>query len=229
MKLKKIIDWLDKVLEPEKFKDVSNNGIQVARSTDEIKTVAFAVDASVESVKGAAIAGAELLVVHHGISWGGGIERLTGGVYNVVKAAMDSDIAIFASHLPLDANKRCGNNWEIARSLKLSKIEKAFNYHGNVIGVKGVGPDGIVYGICSGGAGDFAAEAKDLGCDIFITGEANWGDVIAAENVNMPMLCCGHYESEVFGVAALAREMAKDLGINTVFIERGDESEKEPE
>ena len=95
MKLAQIAAWLDRELELSKFDDVSNNGLQIAREGDDVKVVAFAVDGSVASVKAAAAAGAQLLVVHHGISWGGGIRRLTDGAYNVVKAAMDANLALY--------------------------------------------------------------------------------------------------------------------------------------
>ena len=220
MKLKKITDWLDKVLHLDEYADdVSNNGVQIARVGDEVTRVAFAVDASVKSVQAAAKAGAQLLVVHHGISWGGGIRRLTGGSYNVVHAAIAADLALYAAHLPLDANKDFGNNWELAREMKLKKITPAFNYHGHTIGVVGVTFDGKKkVGICSGGAGEFAADAKALGCDLFITGEANWGDVIAAENIGMKMDCRGHYETETYGVKALAKAMKSALKIQTIFV-----------
>ena len=104
VKLKKIVDWLDKTLEVKAFSDVSNNGVQIARTGEDVAKVAFGVDASVRTVRAAAAAGAQLLVVHHGISWGGGIQRITDGVYNVVKAAMDANLALYAVHLPLDAN-----------------------------------------------------------------------------------------------------------------------------
>ena len=81
MKLLRIAEWLNRTLRVAAFDDVSNNGVQIARRGDEVRTVAFAVDASVRAVAAAAKAGAQLLVVHHGISWGGGIRRLEGGVY----------------------------------------------------------------------------------------------------------------------------------------------------
>ena len=218
MKLSRIVDWLDRFLDLKAFDDVSNNGVQIARRGEDVKLVAFAVDASVASVEKAAAAGAGLLVVHHGISWGGGVKRLTGGVYNVVKAAIDSDLAVYAAHLPLDANKVCGNNWELARYFALKDIKPAFSYHGNVIGVTGVNAQGRKIGVCSGGAGEFAPEAKALGCDLYVTGEASWGDRIAAENVGMPMVCGGHYETETFGVKGLAREMKKRLRIPVKFL-----------
>ena len=230
MKLEKIISWLDKTLKVANFDDVSNNGLQVDRTAHEVRTVAFAVDASVRAVEQAAKAGAQLLVVHHGISWGGGIKRLTGGVGNVVKASMKANLAIAAYHLPLDAHPTLGNNAQLAKLLGLKRVKPAFSYHGNVIGVIGtVGairsvdiggriisiPKGVV-GVCSGGAGEFAEEAKRLGCDLYLTGEASWGDVIAAENCGMKMICAGHYETEVFGVRALSKTMKKALKLRTV-------------
>ena len=137
-------------------------------------------------------------------------------------------------HLPLDANERCGNNWEIARFLRLVQVKPAFNYHGNVIGVTGLASrtgevtlgtqtfrlkKGERVGVCSGGAGDFAAAAKELGCTVFVTGEASWGDVIAAQNAEASLVCCGHYETETFGVKAVAAVMEKELGLDTVFVD----------
>ena len=49
-----------------------------------------------------------------------------------------------------------------------------------------------------GGAGEFAEEAKALGCRLYVTGEASWGDVIAAdtfaagEKVDVTGLTKGH-------------------------------------
>lgn len=241
MKLEKITDWLDRTLKVSDFDDVSNNGVQIERdrSMDEKNAkpvVAFAVDASVRAVKAAANAGAQLLVVHHGISWGGGIRRVSGGVGRVIREAVKSNIEIYACHLPLDAHERLGNNAQLAKLFGLRNVRKAFSYHGNVIGFIGEG-DGvmvnkavktivptveadfkgsILVGVCSGGAGEFVEEAKLLGCDVYITGEASWGDMIAAENCGMTMLCLGHYETEVFGVRAVAAEMRKALKVKTV-------------
>ena len=234
MKIEKIISWLDRTLKVADFDDVSNNGLQVDRTAHEVRIVAFAVDASVRAVEAAAKAGAQLLVVHHGISWGGGIKRLEGGVGNVVRAAIERHIAICAYHLPLDAHPTLGNNAQLAKLLGLKKTRPAFNYHGNVIGLVGVleslealevlglpeksarlkAP--LTLGLCSGGAGEFAEEAKNLGCDLYLTGEASWGDVIAAENCGMKMVCAGHYETEVFGVRALAGAMRRALKVNAV-------------
>jgi len=223
MKLEKILEWTERLLACEKFDDVSNNGLQIARRGDDVKCVAFAVDASARSVEKAIAAGAELLIVHHGISWGGGIRRVTEGAYEVIERAIKGNLAVAGYHLPLDANRAVGNNWELARFLKLKRVESAFSYHGNVIGVTGYNAHGKKIGVCSGGAGEFAADAKALGCDLYVTGEANWGDRIAAENVGMPMICAGHYATETFGVKALMKKMRAALKVKTIFIGRDEE------
>ena len=234
MNIAKIESWLNRTLDVAAFDDVSNNGIQIESSggvAAEVTRVAFAVDASVRAIEAAAAAGAQLLVVHHGISGGGGVKRITGGVYGVVKAAMGADLALYACHLPLDAHPRLGNNAQIARLLGLSNLRPAFSYHGNVIGLVGesravrrveIGdrtvhvPRGMKVGVCSGGAGEFAEEARRLGCGLYVTGEASWGDVVAAENCGMKMVCCGHYGTEVFGVRAVAGAMKRALKVGTV-------------
>ena len=214
MKLTKITEWLDRTLCVGDFDDVSNNGLQLVRSGGDVRRVAVAVDASLRAVEAAAESEADLLVVHHGISWGGGIRRIDGGIYRVVRAAMDADIAIYACHLPLDAHPALGNNAGLARNLGLKKLRKAFSYHGNVIGLVGMDPMGRKIGVCSGGAGEFAEEAKRLGCDEYVTGEASWGDVIAAQNAGIRMTCLGHYETEVHGVRAVANAMRRALKLH---------------
>jgi len=216
MKLAEITAWLDRTLNCAAFDDVSNNGLQIDREGDEIEAVAFGVDASVAFLERAAKAGAQLCVVHHGISWGGGIRRLTGSDYAVVHAAMAHNLALYAVHLPLDADPAVGNNRELARAWGLADCEPAFSYHGHIIGLIGRLKDGRRVGVCSGGAGEFAVEAKACGCDLYVTGEANWGERIAAQNVGMKMICAGHYETETYGVAALARLFAARLPLRVV-------------
>ena len=242
MTLEKIVGWLDRTLDVAAFDDVSNNGLQVARTAApprdaDVRRVAFAVDASARRVREAAAAGAQLLVVHHGLSWGGGVTRIVGGVYNVVKAAMDADLAVYACHLPLDAHPTLGNNAQIAKLLGLTRTRPAFAYRGRAIGLTGEAASlkslaplaafasleplsglsprrRLRVGVCSGGGGGFAEEAQRLGCDVLVTGEADWGEVVAAENCGMRMLCCGHYETEVFGVRALAAALTKALKVD---------------
>ncbi|PAU82669.1 Nif3-like dinuclear metal center hexameric protein [Halorubrum salipaludis] len=98
--------------------DASANGLQVGSDEGEIERVAFAVDAADATIEAAADAGADALVVHHGISWGG-IERVTGRTYDRVEALAERDIALYVSHLPLDGHPDLGNAAGVAEEIGL--------------------------------------------------------------------------------------------------------------
>jgi putative NIF3 family GTP cyclohydrolase 1 type 2 len=49
--------------------DSSLNGLQADNDGSDVRKVAFAVDACLESIERAAAAGAGLLFVHHGLFW----------------------------------------------------------------------------------------------------------------------------------------------------------------
>ncbi|WP_123621890.1 Nif3-like dinuclear metal center hexameric protein [Halorubrum sp. CSM-61] len=102
--------------------DASANGLQVGSDRGEIDRVAFAVDAADATIEAAADAGADVLVVHHGISWGG-IDRVTGRTYDRIAALAEHDIALYVSHLPLDGHPDLGNAAGVAAELGLGDRE----------------------------------------------------------------------------------------------------------
>ncbi|HRR03392.1 MAG TPA: Nif3-like dinuclear metal center hexameric protein, partial [Treponemataceae bacterium] len=79
MTAKELGRWFDHLLECDRFEagDPSKNGLQVENDGAGITRVAFAVDACLETIERAAAAGADMLVVHHGLFWKD-IERVTG-------------------------------------------------------------------------------------------------------------------------------------------------------
>jgi dinuclear metal center YbgI/SA1388 family protein len=102
--------------------DASANGVQVGSDRGEVERVAFAVDAAEATIQAAADADADVLVVHHGISWGG-IDRVTGRTYDRVAALAAHDISLYVSHLPLDGHPDLGNAAGVAAELGLDDRE----------------------------------------------------------------------------------------------------------
>ncbi len=101
--------------------DRSLNGLQV-EGRARIERAAFAVDASLDTIRAAARAKAEILVVHHGLFWSRN-ERITGVMRKRIGALVESELSLYAAHLPLDCHEEVGNNVEIARLLGL-EIER---------------------------------------------------------------------------------------------------------
>ncbi len=114
------------------------NGLQVA-GPGEVRRIAAAVDLSLRAIRAAVDGGAELLLVHHGIFWGG-LRPLTGAHFTRVEALMQAKMGVYSSHLPLDRHPAIGNNILLARELGL-KPEAGFAKHDGIeIGLRGNGP-----------------------------------------------------------------------------------------
>jgi dinuclear metal center YbgI/SA1388 family protein len=132
-----IASHLDELLHTGEIPDYSNalNGIQVETDA-EITRVAAAVDARERTITSAIEAGANLLVVHHGLFWGG-LQPLRGPNLRRVRSLITSNLALYSSHLPLDAHPDLGNNVLLARELGLTPSSGFARYKTIDIGVAG--------------------------------------------------------------------------------------------
>lgn len=133
-----IVAALDTELRTRDITDYSgaHNGLQVANQSN-ITRVATAVDASRDTIRDAAASGANLLIVHHGLFWGG-VQPITGVTYERLRLLLDHDIALYSSHLPLDAHPTLGNNTQLATALNLVPTAPFAEHNGFAIGVRGI-------------------------------------------------------------------------------------------
>jgi dinuclear metal center YbgI/SA1388 family protein len=129
--------YTDQLLETAACPDYPNamNGLQITTSKP-IKAIAAAVDFSTRTIEGAVASGANLLLVHHGMFWGGP-ERLVDAAYRRLRFLIEHDVAVYSSHLPLDRHPSLGNNVLLAKQLGLEP-SGSFARHGEIsIGVSG--------------------------------------------------------------------------------------------
>jgi putative NIF3 family GTP cyclohydrolase 1 type 2 len=163
-----------------------------------------------------------------------------------MKSAIEGDLALYSSHLPLDLHPRFGNNVLIAKALGLSGLRAALELRGEVVGVVGkIKPtsrdrfEALVSGavgsgvhvapggpemiqsvlIVSGGAGNEVTRAAALGVDAFVTGEGPHWSYTAAEEAGINLFYAGHYATETFGVKALAADLSRKTGLPWSFLD----------
>jgi dinuclear metal center YbgI/SA1388 family protein len=135
--LGRIAEHLDTLLRTSEVPDYPGalNGIQVEHAGP-VTRCAVAVDASVRTIEGAIAAGANLLVVHHGLYWSG-VQPLRGRFYERVRLLLQHDVAVYASHLPLDLHPSLGNNALFARALGLEPNAPFARFQNISVGVMG--------------------------------------------------------------------------------------------
>lgn len=248
MTFTKLENWLTTTLDHASWTgaDVALNGLQVARQGDQVTRVAFAVDASLQSFERAVAAQAQVLVVHHGLYWGQPL-ALTGSHYRRLKYLLDHDLALYASHLPLDAHPTLGNNAGLAAALGLEAIEPFGDYHGRKIGCLGRLPQPLTLeevcdvlfhgrenalqilpfgkkkvttvGLISGGATREVEQAIAAGLDLYVTGDADHTIYHQALEAGLNVISGGHYATETWGVRQLGQALQKQTGVPTVFLD----------
>jgi dinuclear metal center YbgI/SA1388 family protein len=132
-----IASYLDAVLGTETIPDYPGafNGIQVANQGS-ITRIAASVDVSRRVIDAAIRGGADLLLVHHGMMWGG-VQRITGSVYHRLRLLLAHNVAVYSSHLPLDAHPTFGNNVLLARTFGLEPSGGFARYRTIDVGIRG--------------------------------------------------------------------------------------------
>lgn len=135
--LDEITVYLDGLLRTSEIPDYDRaiNGLQFANS-GKVARVAAAVDFSKFAVREAAARGATLLLVHHGMFWGG-LQPFIGERRERLAQLVTHDIAVYSSHLPLDAHPELGNNALLARELGLRPEGGFARFQQLEIGVSG--------------------------------------------------------------------------------------------
>ena len=129
--------YADGLLETQNVPDYANavNGVQFYNQSP-IRKIVAAVDISTRTIQGTVASGANLLVVHHGMFWGG-LEPIIGAHYRRVRMLIDADIAVYASHLPLDRHPTLGNNMLLAKELGLQPSAPFAHFENTFIGLCG--------------------------------------------------------------------------------------------
>ena len=226
----------DRILETKKFRDYpgAKNGLQVSHGRP-IKKIGWAVDADLESIRKAGRGKVDFLIVHHGLFWGSSTldQKIRA---KRIREAKRLGVAIYSSHLPLDAHPELGNSTGLLRALGLAKynprpfgkamgreigwkvegcrwklsdlVNRVTRATGRKAVVLGRGPKVCrKIGIVTGGFGDLDQVVK-AGLDTLITGEVDYPTEVKAKELGINLILGGHRETEVFGVRSMAKLLA---------------------
>lgn len=244
MKRDELVAYLDDYLQVKTIEDRSNNGLQVEGAA-EVGRLAFAVDAGLAAFEAANRAGAQMLIVHHGLFWSKPI-MVTGVHRRRLQELFSGNISLYASHLPLDFHAEVGNNATLATWLDLENTGSFGDYKGQPAGFAGQLPSPLSLdkfvalveeqlgepvvkvwpfgqdtvqrvGVVSGSASFLVGQAAQAGLDVYLTGEMSHNDYHQARELNINVVFGGHYATETSGLKALADHLSAQFGLDTDF------------
>lgn len=245
MRRDELVSWLDRYLKILEFKDNSMNGLQV-EGAERVSKIGAAVDGVQVTFEKARAEGVDFLLVHHGLWWGAPFP-IVGYQKKRLETLFGAGISLYAAHLPLDAHPEVGNNAVLANQLGLVELQPFIVPKYGPVGFVGkfaaskplsqvkdhlgqlTGMEPLVHaggkeevfrvGIISGAAAGNIADAKALGCDLFITGEPGHQYFHEALELGINVIYAGHYDTETFGVKALAQRIQDEFDIPWVFLD----------
>jgi dinuclear metal center YbgI/SA1388 family protein len=236
--LVEVKEYLDQLLQVAGL-DESGNGLVIG-GRPSVTKVGLAVNCSFQAIEGAAERGCDLLVTHHA-AWSHIDLHLSEQKYDRLRQL---GINYYAAHECLDLAREFGTADALARAVRVA-VQDTFDLDGEAIAVHGVttghfvefvtrvgsqlgtqplrwkntdsfGHVGLIPGW--GGQTNWMAQAQELGCDTFLTGEANMFGILFAKETGMNLVVAGHYATETPGVMALSTRIARDLELDVTFI-----------
>lgn len=243
MKLEALVNYLDGLLEPGKFRDYCPNGLQV-EGRDEVRRIVAGVTASQALLDVAVARGADAVIVHHGYFWKGEDGRVTGIRRQRLRTLLGHEISLLAYHLPLDAHPQLGNNAQLAAELGwqaegrfgeqdigwlgrpnevetlstlTARVGRQFGRAPLVIGDAEKTIRRIAW--CSGGAQGYFEQAIALGVDAYLSGEISEQTVHLARESGVAYIAAGHHASERGGIRALAAHLDGRDGLACEFVD----------
>ena len=221
MKLNDFMAAMETIAPKELACSWDNPGLLIGTEKAEISKVLVALDCSVQTAREAIEWGADLLLTHHPVFFGG-VKRIapddpdTAGAYMLIR----NGIGLFAAHTNLDSADG-GVNDCLAETLGLQNIEKLLPDNLGRIGmlpasmpfidfartveqklgtrVRITGSDTTSVqriALVGGSASEDMFAAKAAGADAFITGEMKHHLAIQAGAMGLCIIEAGHYETE---------------------------------
>lgn len=215
MTVKEIYEYLDSIAPFDTAEEWDNCGLIVGSYEKEVKKIYIALDVTSEALKEAISFGADLVITHHPLIFAPVSNVLSD---SLVYKAVASGMSFIASHTCLDKADG-GVNHCLAeavgiKNLKTSANDEFLKYGeielctaeefakkiksalGGAVSFTDSGKTIKTVALCSGGGGDLVAEAKNMGADAFLTGEAKHHEYLYSSDFGISMFVAGHFETE---------------------------------
>ena len=248
VKLNELNNYLNQLLQVERFSDYCPNGLQV-EGKEKVMHIVTGVTASYNLLQAAYETNADAILVHHGYFWRGESQPIVGIKKRRIQFLLQHEISLLAYHLPLDAHVEFGNNVMLAKQLGLTikgwTGQKNKN-EPNLIALAELSQPLMLkdfvetvnstlkrtaqvigdlqkpvqkIALCTGAAQGYIEQALEAGADVYISGEISEPTVHFAREMGIAYVSAGHHATERYGVQALGEHLTQKFGLKHTFID----------
>lgn len=219
----------------ENAADFDNVGLLVGDPDTEIRAAVVSLDCTDAAIEKAVRAGADVIVTHHPVIFGG-IKSVTADSRSPIIKLIKNGISAISMHTnldvsaggvndvlcsviglldvePLDADGFTIRKGRLKSAVSASRFAERLKsvLHGSVGYCL---PERVIseVAVCSGSGGEFLAAAAKAGADAFVTADVKYHLFAEAERAGVALFDCGHFETEDVIVGPLAKTVGSIIG-----------------
>lgn len=236
--VKDILDYIDSFAPYSTACEWDNTGFSVGNLNADVKKAVFALDMTDEVLSFAENENADLIVTHHPLIFKpvkvlphdsllfktakSGIEHISA--HTNFDFAKDGVNTAFCSKLNFKITDisetadgaylyKCFTDKEYSLSDFARYVKETL---GGTVRYNTIEKTVKTVAVCGGAGEDYLKEAKEMDADALLTGDGSHHDFLDANEMNIALVCAGHFETENPSVDLLMKKISEKFGVQCV-------------
>ncbi len=237
--VKDIYNYIDSIAPFNTQEEWDNSGLLVGDENKNVNIITFALDITSDVVNQAINSNSDLIITHHPIIFKPVLSVLSD---SLIYKLIENGISIISVHTNYD-KAIDGVNDILCKSINSSKYEKVdgtclniayfesgilaedFALYlrgklGGVVRYNSIDKKISKIAVCSGSGSDYLEIAKELNCDAMLTGDASHHAFLDANEMNIGLFACGHFETENIAIKPLADKISNEFFVECLLAEQ---------
>ncbi len=234
--VKDIYNFIDSIAPFNTAEEWDNPGLLVGDEEKTVNRIIFALDCTEDVINQAKSCGADLIVTHHPVIFKP-LSEVTAD--NLVYKLIKNDLSIICAHTNYDKAIN-GVNDILCHAVELNNVE---HIEGACLNVGVLANEmhskefaqfvksklnGVVrfnnvekaikkVAVCGGSGSDYLSLAKSLNCDALLTGDGSHHSFLNADEMDILLVCAGHFETENIAIKPLADKIKNNFDIECII------------
>lgn len=234
--VKQIYDFIDEIAPFSAAEEWDNSGILIGDESKQVNKILFALDITSEILNQSSKCSADLIITHHPV-----IFKPVSNVKSdsLVYKSVEKGLSIISAHTNYDIAVG-GVNDILCQKIGFESFTKCSDIPLNIGVLKedisvcafseilkkllggtvryNESPNRIKrIAVCSGSGARYLKYAKKLSCDAFLTGDGDHHDFLDASEMDVSLICAGHFETENIAILPLLEKIRQKFNVDCVM------------